>query len=68
MLRTTLAFALKFLFIFAVLYGMYWLVDSAFPVLATDLLASLFSPSVIVLLTIATACYGWARNAILKQL
>lgn len=68
MLKATGTFTLKFLLIAAVLYAGYLAALSAFPALEQALLPSLVSPAAIVTLTIAAACYVWARNAVVRQL
>jgi hypothetical protein len=68
MLKAAGSFTAKFAIIFGVLYLVYLLAVSAFPDLRDEILDSLVSPAVIVILTVATLCYAWARNAIRKQL
>lgn len=68
MLKAAVRFAAKFVILFGVLYLVYLLAVSAFPELEDELLDNLVSPAAIVLLTVATLCYAWARNAIRKQL
>lgn len=66
--KATGLFSFKFFLIFATLYLMYLLLITIFPSLGDTLINSFLSPSVIVILTIVTMCYAWARNAVLKQL
>jgi hypothetical protein len=68
MLKATAMFALKFLGIFAVLYAIFLGAVAVIPDLERPLLDSFVSPPIIVILTIATVLYAWARNAVLKQL
>lgn len=68
MLKAAVLFTAKFAIIFGVLYLVYLLAVSVFPDLQDEILDSLVSPAVIVILTGATLCYAWARNAIRKQL
>jgi len=68
MLKAAVRFAAKFVILFGVLYLVYLLAVSAFPELQDEILDNLFAPAVIVLLTVSTLCYAWARNAIRKQL
>jgi cytochrome c biogenesis protein CcdA len=68
MLKAAGSFTAKFAIIFGVLYLVYLLAVSAFPDLRDEILDSLVSQAVIVILTVATLCYAWARNAIRKQL
>lgn len=68
MLKATAMFALKFLGIFAVLYAIFLGAVAVIPDLERPLLDSFVSPPIIVMLTIATVLYAWARNAVLKQL
>jgi hypothetical protein len=68
MLKATAMFALKFLGIFAVLYAIFLGAVAVIPDLERPLLDSFVSPPIIVMMTIATVLYAWARNAILKQL
>jgi len=68
MLKAAGMFTAKFAIIFGVLYLLYLLAVSAFPDLQDEILDNLVSPAVIAILTVATLCYAWARNAIRKQL
>jgi hypothetical protein len=68
MLKATAMFTLKFLGIFAVLYAIFLGAVAVIPDLERPLLDSFVSPPIIVILTIATVLYAWARNAVLKQL
>jgi cobalamin synthase len=67
-LKATAVFTLKFVLIFLLLYLIYRGAIAAIPGLEGPLVDSFVSPPVIVILTIATLCYAWARNALVKQL
>jgi hypothetical protein len=68
MFKATAMLMLKLLSIFAVLYAIFLATVAVVPDLEQTLLDSFVSPSIIVMMTIATVLYAWARNAILKQL
>ena len=67
-LKATAILALKLFGIFAVLYAVFLGTVAVVPDLAGQLLDSFVSPQIIVMMTITTVLYAWARNAILKQL
>jgi hypothetical protein len=68
MLKATAMLTLKLLGICAVLYAMFLGTVAVMPDLERPLLDSFVSPPIIVMMTIATVLYAWARNAVLKQL
>jgi hypothetical protein len=68
MFKATAMLTLKLLGIVAVLYAIFLGTVAVMPDLERPLLDSFGSPPIIVMMTIATVLYGWARNAILKQL
>jgi hypothetical protein len=67
-LKATAILALKLFGIFAVLYAVFLGTVAVMPDLARPLLDSFVSPQIVVIMTITTVLYAWARNAILKQL
>ena len=68
MIKVTLMFTTKFLFIVAVLYAMYWLMIVIFPELGESMLNSFVSPTVIVGSIVAAAGYAWVRNVLFRRL
>ena len=66
--KATLRFALKFLAIGVVLYLLFLLTVTLLPDLKQPMLESLYSPVVIVVLTVGTMCYAWVRRAIVSRL
>jgi hypothetical protein len=64
----TTLLTLKFLLIAGALWLLYELIVMAFPDREAALQGSLVSPVGIVVLTIATLAYAWARNVLRKKL
>jgi hypothetical protein len=62
MFKATLNFALKLVVIGVALYLVFWLTTTLRPDLRDALLRSLYSPVVIVLMTVGTVCYAWVRR------
>jgi hypothetical protein len=65
--KATGRFALKFVAIGVVLYLLFLLALRLLPDQKQALLESLYSPVVIVVLTIGTLCYAWVRKAIASR-
>jgi hypothetical protein len=65
--KATLLFALKFLAMGVVLYLLFLLAITLFPGMKQALIESLYSPVVIVVLTVGTLCYAWMRRAIVSR-
>lgn len=66
--RSTAIFAMKFLVVLAILYLVYLLMVTVLPDRRDAFVANLMSLPGIAIMTIATLCYAWARNAVLKKL
>ena len=68
MLSTTFKFIGKFIFIFAVLFGVLWSIAQYEPVLASQIESDFYSITIIISLTLATLGYVWIRNVIRRKL
>ena len=66
--KATLRFAAKVLLIGLVLYALFLLTVALFPDRKEALVESLYSPVVIVILTVGTMGYAWVRKAALARL
>ena len=66
-LKATLLLAAKLIFAGAILFALFELIVVILPDLRQPLLASLLSPSVIVILTAVVLGYAWARKAALRR-
>ena len=64
----TLVFLVKFLFIAAALFGIYWALVAIFPELHNQIVTSLVSPIVVLVLTVIALLYAWVRNVVLEKL
>jgi cytochrome c biogenesis protein CcdA len=62
MFKATLNFALKLVVIGVALYLVFWSTTTLRPDLRDALLRSLYSPVVIVLMTVGTMFYAWVRR------
>jgi hypothetical protein len=66
-LKATLSLAAKFVLAGAILFALFELIVAIFPGLREPLIESFFSPTVIVILTVAIIGYAWARKAALRR-
>jgi preprotein translocase subunit SecG len=68
LLKATFVFSARFLLICVVAYFAYLLMAELFPDRQDEMLRILVSPSGLIALTAATACYLWVRNAVRQKL
>lgn len=68
LLKATFVFSARFLLICIVVYFAYLLVAELFPDRRDEMLRILISPTGLIALTAATACYLWVRNAVRQKL
>ena len=64
----TFVFTAKFLSVFVIFYAVYFLIDQLSPELGTAVIDGFKSPTVLIILTVATMCYVWVRNVAVKKL
>lgn len=60
--KATMRFALKFAFIALILYLVFLAIVTLFPALRDGMVKAFYSPLVIVILTVGTMAYAWARK------
>jgi hypothetical protein len=65
--KITLRFTAKFLLLALAIYGLFVLTVAIFPSLHDVMIASLYSPAAIALLTVGLGGYAWVRKAVLAR-
>ena len=66
-LKATLGLTARLVLVAAILLGLFELIVVIFPAIRQPLVASLISPVVIVVLTVAVVVYAWARKTAVRR-